>query len=118
MCSLFSEASKCEVNLKKDLPRNQPLILNGNNEFVLPDKKGILHLQPNENVRLVCPGNKNKLFKLGVVEAPVACAGGANMSVAPQKKLTLKELNCSAQVQHSAKKNNKERCEIPGNYQV
>jgi len=104
--------------LKKDLPRNQPLLIKGNNQFVMPDGKGVVHLQPGEALRLVCPGKDNALAKLGVAEAPVTCAGGANMVVAPQKTLSLKELECSSLVQHAAKKNSKEKCEIPGNYQV
>jgi hypothetical protein len=112
------KGEKCDINLKKDLPRNQPLMLNSKNEFVMPDKKGVLHLQPGENLRLVCPGKDNTVSKLGVVEAPVSCAGGGQFYVSQNKALTLKELECSSIVQHAAQVNKREKCEISGNYQV
>ncbi|XP_059478930.1 uncharacterized protein LOC132198744 isoform X2 [Neocloeon triangulifer] len=114
----YISGGSCEINVKKDLPRNQPLFLSVAGRFVLPDAQGVLHLQPGQFVSLSCPGKDNTLAKLGAKEAVVSCGGGNEMNVSPDKRLPIKDLDCASLVQHSARKNDKEKCEVPGNYQV
>lgn len=63
-----------------DLPkRNQPIILtkqNASYTLLIPKvqgKKGILELSKGENIKLVCPGDKNRLRDLKTMSADSSC---------------------------------------------
>ncbi|CAB3365389.1 Hypothetical predicted protein [Cloeon dipterum] len=114
----YSSGQACAINLKKDFPRNQPLVLSTSGRLVMPDTKGTLQLQPGQVIILSCPGKENKLAKLGTKESAVSCGSGSELNVSPDKRLPMKELDCTSLIQHSARKNEGEKCEVPGNYQV
>lgn len=58
----------CQLNMNGDLPkRNQPIILTQQNksyELLIPKvqgNKGFVELSKGDNIKLVCPGDKNRL---------------------------------------------------------
>lgn len=110
-------SAACSINLEKDMPLYQPLMLKKGSaskdlySFVMPDQQGNVQLAASEQVRVVCAGKSNMIAKLGVADASAACAGGSSLTTASGTTLAMRDFNCSAFVGHAAKKT-AEPCEI------
>lgn len=75
----------CQISTvfeKGDMKEPQPLILNGNNQIIYPDKKGILNFSTGKTILLACPGAKNTFdvpWKSQTIEA--TCSKGKSFTV-------------------------------------